>query len=554
MTPLKATILIILLLFPGFGEVQTQAKLMLDSLLKVLKTDISDKDKINTYIKIAEQYEATDSLNNAKYANEALKLARKINYPPGEIDALYSIAWGNLRMGHHQAAKPLFEKGLKRAQSSKDEKRASLGLNKLGLIYERLGNYQKALDYQYAALKIEKKLRNEYNTGRIYNDIGNIYIVQKNYPQALEYYLKSMQIKERRQDQAGLASTYSNIGIIYEEQNQPSLALEYYQRALKIRQAQGDIFGLGASYNNLAMLYKSQKNYEEALEYSFEALKIFEEMGINAYVSYPIITIGEIYMAQAEWQKAKTYLDKGLRLSLETKNTENIRNAAECLAQTEKKLGNYKAAYEHHVLFKQMADSLKNEEKIRETTRIEMSYKFQQEKDSIQFANKTEKIALRKDIEQRKTLQTTTSISLLLLGLLLLTLFFFLRSKIKSNRLLKETSEELLLKSEEITQQAEEIKVLNQVLENNLDNATQDILHKNQKLAEYAFINSHETRAPIARILGLIAVLDTNHVDAETSFILENIHKSVSELDEITTKMNNILNEGGILDANANDK
>ena len=39
---------------------------------------------------------------------------------------------------------------------------------------------------------------------------------------------------------------------------------------------------------------------------------------------------------------------------------ENVQEASKALADVEKELGNYKAAYQAHVLFKQMADSLRN--------------------------------------------------------------------------------------------------------------------------------------------------------------------------------------------------
>mgnify|MGYP001792846694 CR=1 FL=1 len=67
----------------------------IDSLLEIVESDISDKVKVNIYVKIAWEYTSTDSINNKKYADKAISLAKKINYKEGEIDALYEVGWNS---------------------------------------------------------------------------------------------------------------------------------------------------------------------------------------------------------------------------------------------------------------------------------------------------------------------------------------------------------------------------------------------------------------------------------------------------------------------------
>ncbi|MEO1653258.1 MAG: SpoIIE family protein phosphatase [Bacteroidota bacterium] len=146
--------------------------------------------------------------------------------------------------------------------------------------------------------------------------------------------------------------------------------------------------------------------------------------------------------------------------------------AAELLAQVEKELGNYQAAYEYQVLFKQMADSLFNEQQTKELTRLEMNYEFEQEKDSIHFANQAKQALLEKDIEKRKITQTATTTGLGLLGLLALVLFLFFQSKQRSNKLLtaksqalEQANEEVKTTNEELQTANEEIKITNEKLQ-----------------------------------------------------------------------------------------
>lgn len=61
---------------------------------------------------------------------------------------------------------------------------------------------------------------------------------------------------------------------------------------------------------------------------------------------------------------------------------------------------------------------------------------------------------------------------------------------------------------------------------------------QNQKLLEIAWVQSHEVRAPLARIMGLVEVLNRCPDDKTTSrMVLDNIVKSAHELDGIVRKI-----------------
>lgn len=92
----------------------------------------------------------------------------------------------------------------------------------------------------------------------------------------------------------------------------------------------------------------------------------------------------------------------------------------------------------------------------------------------------------------------------------------------------------------EIQEQSEELRVLNESLmdmnanlEQKVTQRTKEIESKNKKLAEYSFTNAHELRAPVARILGLIHLLDYANM-AEGQKIIERLKVSAEELDSAT--------------------
>lgn len=76
--------------------------------------------------------------------------------------------------------------------------------------------------------------------------------------------------------------------------------------------------------------------------------------------------------------------------------------------------------------------------------------------------------------------------------------------EIKARLALQESNEEIQAQNEEIISQAEEIRVINENLEKLVQERTKELEKKNQVLEEYAFINAHKLRSPVASILGLI--------------------------------------------------
>ena len=77
----------------------------------------------------------------------------------------------------------------------------------------------------------------------------------------------------------------------------------------------------------------------------------------------------------------------------------------------------------------------------------------------------------------------------------------------------------------------------------NLKDMLNDMKSRNQKLAEYAFINSHLLRAPLARILGLAELVSKEVILSEHQELLDNFRTSAEELDTIVTKINEILDQ-----------
>lgn len=73
---------------------------------------------------------------------------------------------------------------------------------------------------------------------------------------------------------------------------------------------------------------------------------------------------------------------------------------------------------------------------------------------------------------------------------------------------------------------------------------TEELEHQNKQLAEYAFINSHLLRAPLASILGITNLLSKTKLTDEQKEYLAHLNSASIQLHEVVGKINKALNTG----------
>ncbi len=97
---------------------------------------------------------------------------------------------------------------------------------------------------------------------------------------------------------------------------------------------------------------------------------------------------------------------------------------------------------------------------------------------------------------------------------------------------------------EEIRAQAEEIRSMNENLEAIVQKRTLELERKNKALEEYAFINAHKLRSPVASILGLINLMSKTELKGDAEPIMQHMVKSGDTLDEVVRSITQAIEKG----------
>src|SRR6478736_7527662 len=119
-----------------------------------------------------------------------------------------------------------------------------------------------------------------------------------------------------------------------------------------------------------------------------------------------------------------------------------------------------------------------------------------------------------------------------------------LRDKRQLERKVKERTEEIEAKTQEILAQAEEIRGINENLEALVQERTSELERKNKAIEEYAFINAHELRAPVASILGLINLMQKLKLNEDEKVYLDHLQQSAKKLDAVVSSITEAIERG----------
>jgi K+-sensing histidine kinase KdpD len=115
---------------------------------------------------------------------------------------------------------------------------------------------------------------------------------------------------------------------------------------------------------------------------------------------------------------------------------------------------------------------------------------------------------------------------------------------LKLNNQIELQKKELMIYSKNLELANNEILNVNNNLEKLVEEKTSRIVNQNDQLKKYAFQNAHDVRGPLARIMGLITLLNMKGAKVdEIPFIISELEKASSQLDSVIKEINSSLEE-----------
>jgi tetratricopeptide (TPR) repeat protein len=342
-----------------------------------------------------------DSLALIMYTN-ALKMHEQMHNMIGVAKVMHNIGIIHSQNGNYYKALDYHNKSLSVFELLNEKQRMASSFNSIGVNYMYLTDYSKSLEYFLKALKIYDQLGDGNSPARA-NTLTNIGIIYKDlskFPLAIEYHEKALKIYEATGDQQGIANVLGNIGTAYDNMNQSTKALAYYERALAINTTIGNEARIASDLTNMAIIYNQLADYPKALTNLQQALKMYKEAGDKNSMAIALNEVGSLYAKApisflkqhsiAPSQRLNTALNyhkQALQLSQEAEALDRQRESWEYLSTTYEAQKEYPNALHAYKQLSAVKDSILNDEKKQEITKMQMQFDFEKQQAALKAAH-----------------------------------------------------------------------------------------------------------------------------------------------------------------------
>jgi tetratricopeptide (TPR) repeat protein len=342
------------------------------------------------YMTIGKQQEALKTISRALDLDE-----KSGNKAAAAEDLTYlGMLYGDL--SDQPNSLKCFQKSLRYSEEVGDRAGIAIATANIGTHYETLSDYPTALAYYHKALSLNETLGRKKGMAAILGSIGVIYEDLGDYNKAIQYHQKALAIHEKIGDKKAAADNLSNIGSSYFELTDYRKSIDYFNQAMDINTGLGindvdNLHNIGAAYN--AMLY-----YDTAFDYLQRSFSISDSSGSKEITAKNLYGLGLAYAnisnellgktgvkANDRFPTAINLIRLGLDTALAIQSLELQRDAWQSLSTVYEKQKDYANSIEAYKKYIVLRDSMVNDKKKKEITRLELQYEYSKREDSIKL-------------------------------------------------------------------------------------------------------------------------------------------------------------------------
>lgn len=444
-----------------------------DSLLIELREAKSDSARVRVFTQLGLNLMKSEPEKSFSYSQQALELAKKINYKQYIVKAYQAIAGYYYYQGDPHQALLYSEKTLPIIQELGDAQLLCSMYSNLGTLANVKGDFPTALDYMQKSLRLAEQIKDSARIALVLSNIGIIYSDISDYNTSLEYFIRSLHTYDALGMKAQMANDYYNIsniyrlskgdeekmlmycqlslntakeandkiqealslkhfGEIYLDKKDYDKALDYFNQSLKLNQRLGDKINIGDCYSSIGFIRGQQGAIAEAVRLLNESLVLFEQAGYRNGIAQAYNYLGVLHLKHKNYADAVAAFQQSAQVARASRNRSLESRALKGLADTYSASGDYKHAYELLLQHKQVEDSIVSHAAIEKNIEMEARYNIGNQEKAIALLTKDktiQELALRRQVFLKNAF---------IAGLLLMcAMFFFVYRNYRTRQLLK---------------------------------------------------------------------------------------------------------------------
>lgn len=561
-----------------FSSIIAQTPLI-DSLLEVEKT-ASDKQKVEVLSKLSYNFSKIENKIGLTYAEQALEIADKQNYSELKSEIYNNLALNYFYQSNIEQVFYYADLAKKDAEKNSNSIELATSCKLMGCACQITSDFDSALMYFETEKNILIKENEKLKLALCYTNIGTIYSLRAESNIAIENFMLAeslyIELKETKKlydiyarigetyldnnnfvetekyfklgitgcleinNYSDLARLYNDMGLLYKKQKQYNKAIKNFEIGLSYLEKQPNKYVLMIIYGNMGNTYSLMENYSQSETYIKKSLEIAIELNSKKNIASTYHNLGDNYKKMGKYYDAIIYLLKGNELLLELKNYNNLLQSYQALFETYDAMEKYENSIKYYKLYIYLNDSLVDANKLNSIDSLQTLFNTKFVKDENIILHQETEINKKTISNQRLTILFVISVLLLLVGLAVIIIL--------NRRKLKLYNTNLLQKNDEITQQTEELKILNDKLveldgfkAGMMQMIVHDLKNPLNILQNIQYYNSYNEQLDVVKqtsnlMMNLVQdILDVNKYE-NTKMNLEIVNLSILHLVDIAHK------------------
>jgi signal transduction histidine kinase len=295
------TILLIIGCFNAFAQPFGN----IDSLKNKLSVEKIDTSRVILLYNLSYSYYHSQQDSALLYGQKALDLARKIDFPKGEVYALTSLGITYNSLDNATKALELFLTGLKLCETNnlngiiKGEI-----LYSAGFTYMLANNFPKALSFMHDALYIFEQAPNYFFKQMVEIDLGKTFLHMNELDSAAYY--GQLAYDDMLHYNGERDYTFCTLGLIYSKQGETKKAIDCFKQSLINSFQNKDNRNIADSYYSLASVFHQINQRDSSIYYAEHAIKEAKNGRFYADMANACTLLASLYEG-TNWEKAFNY-------------------------------------------------------------------------------------------------------------------------------------------------------------------------------------------------------------------------------------------------------
>ncbi|GAC1385753.1 MAG: hypothetical protein NVSMB45_14860 [Ginsengibacter sp.] len=292
-----------------------QTKQETDSLHKVL-TSGQDSAKVLALALLS--YYEFDPVRRLELVNEALELARAIQFKKGEAQCYHMLGNHFSKIADYAKSLEYHIKALQLREKYQYVEGIAVSEHAIGEVYSSLGNDKTALAYYFKAAEQLRK-GNVQNPGRwvmLYRSLGAVYERQNKLDSALIYYNRSYENDIISNFHYYLSYTLTALGNVHAAMGNTDLAFSFYKKSLGKAMEYNDTSAMGRNYLALSKLFIKTNHKDSAIYYTQWSLAISRNSQLRRLMVDAARQLAQLYKATNDKEALRYY-----EMAMDTKDS-----------------------------------------------------------------------------------------------------------------------------------------------------------------------------------------------------------------------------------------